>query len=445
MADKKISELTALTTANDSIEFVINDGGTSKKITRANALGLGDNEKITFGASDDLQIYANAGTSYIKESGTGNLRIQGSDITIQDSDGNGFISCVDGGVGGTIYLKHGGDNKLTTTSTGIDVTGSVTADGLTVDNTGVVGSFGNSVGNNYIDLTRITTGPSYLRLSATTSAAGITGGPRLDFIIADADGTNATERMRIDSTGIDVTGDIDLADNGKIKLGASDDLQIYHDGGHSYISDTGSGNLKIKSGSGFDLQTTTGENYLDAVENGATNLYYDNSKKLATASNGIDVTGNVKTTGQIHLTDTGTLIARPTANAISINTNGSERLRIDSSGRIMFGTSTVSAGLSMVNATSYSNSSTTTWIDIAYIANSNHYTALITTGENGYCQAWQVSGTGAHDTCIATMLGDSGHSHSKDAEFRVSGNYIQQKNISYTTSRQIRVHTLSRS
>ena len=292
---------------------------------------------------------------------------------------------------------------------------------------------------NYLDITTLGTQQASKALTANASNI-ITG-----FTSTGIDDNATSTKVTVSDTGIDVTGDIDLADNGKIKLGASDDLQIYHDGGHSYISDTGSGNLKIKSGSGFDLQTTTGENYLDAVENGATNLYYDNSKKLATASNGIDVTGNVKTTGQIHLTDTGTLIARPTANAISINTNGSERLRIDSSGRIMFGTSTVSAGLSMVNATSYSNSSTTTWIDIAYIANSNHYTALITTGENGYCQAWQVSGTGAHDTCIATMLGDSGHSHSKDAEFRVSGNYIQQKNISYTTSRQIRVHTLSRS
>ena len=37
MADKKISELTALTTADGAEELIINDGGTSKKITISNA------------------------------------------------------------------------------------------------------------------------------------------------------------------------------------------------------------------------------------------------------------------------------------------------------------------------------------------------------------------------------------------------------------------------
>ncbi len=46
MADKKISELTALTTSNDAVEFVINDGGASKKITRA-TLFTGDGGSLT--------------------------------------------------------------------------------------------------------------------------------------------------------------------------------------------------------------------------------------------------------------------------------------------------------------------------------------------------------------------------------------------------------------
>ena len=34
-------------------------------------------------------------------------------------------------------------------------------------------------------------------------------------------------------------------DNNKLQIGASQDLQIYHDGSHSYIQDTGTGHLKI--------------------------------------------------------------------------------------------------------------------------------------------------------------------------------------------------------
>ena len=47
------------------------------------------------------------------------------------------------------------------------------------------------------------------------------------------------------SGGVQMTGDLDWADNAKIKMGTSDDLQIYHDGSHSYIKDVGTGNLKI--------------------------------------------------------------------------------------------------------------------------------------------------------------------------------------------------------
>ena len=42
-----------------------------------------------------------------------------------------------------------------------------------------------------------------------------------------------------------MTGDLDWADGAKIKMGAGNDLEIYHDGSHSYIKDVCTGNLKI--------------------------------------------------------------------------------------------------------------------------------------------------------------------------------------------------------
>ena len=38
---------------------------------------------------------------------------------------------------------------------------------------------------------------------------------------------------------------LDFADSVKANFGNSDDLQIYHDGTHSYINDAGTGNLKV--------------------------------------------------------------------------------------------------------------------------------------------------------------------------------------------------------
>ena len=40
-------------------------------------------------------------------------------------------------------------------------------------------------------------------------------------------------------------GHIFLADDFKLNVGTGDDLQIYHDGSHSYINNTGTGHLYI--------------------------------------------------------------------------------------------------------------------------------------------------------------------------------------------------------
>jgi len=47
------------------------------------------------------------------------------------------------------------------------------------------------------------------------------------------------------STGGTMTGNMDFNDNVKARFGTGDDLEIYHDGSHSYIVEGGTGNLKI--------------------------------------------------------------------------------------------------------------------------------------------------------------------------------------------------------
>ena len=71
---------------------------------------------------------------------------------------------------------------------------------------------------------------------------------------------------------------VDLADNEKIRLGTGNDLQIYHSGADSFISDTGSGNLFITTGGLRVRNAANNENTIQAVENGAVRLYYDDSK-----------------------------------------------------------------------------------------------------------------------------------------------------------------------
>ena len=86
---------------------------------------------------------------------------------------------------------------------------------------------------------------------------------------------------------------IDMEDNEKIKLGNDDDLEIYHSGSVSFIDDLTSGSDGVSlRGKNIRLQTNAhigAESALNALANGAVELYYDNSKKLSTESDGIKI------------------------------------------------------------------------------------------------------------------------------------------------------------
>jgi hypothetical protein len=92
---------------------------------------FGDNDKAIFGAGSDLQIYHDGSHSYVKDNGTGNLRLQGATtIQITDPSFTSYSAQFDPTGAATFYYDNA--EKLSTTATGIDVTGTVTADGLTV-------------------------------------------------------------------------------------------------------------------------------------------------------------------------------------------------------------------------------------------------------------------------------------------------------------------------
>ena len=95
-----------------------------------------------------------------------------------------------------------------------------------------------------------------------------------------------------------MTGTTAHGDNVKATYGASADLQIYHDGSHTYITENGTGDLKI-TGNAVRINAEGNENGLNVITNGAVNAYYDNNLKLATTSTGIDVTGNVVVSGTV--------------------------------------------------------------------------------------------------------------------------------------------------
>ena len=114
-----------------------------------------------------------------------------------------------------------------------------------------------------------------------------------------SDGVVGTAQMS--SAELALTGGLSLGDNVKAKFGAGDDLQIYHDGSHSYVSDQGTGRLVLNSsGGGVRIEKSPSENMAIFTPDGNCELFYDNALKLATTSTGIDVTGSVTADGLVN-------------------------------------------------------------------------------------------------------------------------------------------------
>ena len=190
-------------------------------------LNFGDNDKAIFGAGNDLQIFHSGSDSYINETGTGNLNIKASN---------------------NLYLMSGS---------------------------------------------------SELYAKFTTDGAATLY-------------HNNAAKLATTSTGIDVTGDVSLGDNGKAKFGAGNDLQIYHSGSESRIDENGAGNLKINADNLEIYNSASSEAKAKFNTNGSVQLYYDNAEKLATTSTGIDVTGTVSADG---LTVDGNAVVNNATNA----------------------------------------------------------------------------------------------------------------------------------
>lgn len=165
------------------------------------------------------------------------------------------------------------------------------------------------------------------------------------------DGSNG-----ITTPGGATTDDITFADNDKAIFGAGSDLQIYSDGTHGIIKESGSGDLLIY-GNNLRLGNADGsELYILGNNNAEVQLRYDNASKLATTSTGIDVTGS------INLNTTNTFVTGAGHNVLQVDAtktylyggtggiqvrtadNVSALVDITNAGKVMIGTTTEGQG-----------------------------------------------------------------------------------------------------
>jgi hypothetical protein len=99
-------------------------------------LTFGDNDKAVFGAGSDLEIYHDGSNSYIAENGNGQLYIQATDLRFYNSASN--IQYLQANDGAEVILYYNNSQKLATTNTGIDVTGTASATTFSGDLNGTI-------------------------------------------------------------------------------------------------------------------------------------------------------------------------------------------------------------------------------------------------------------------------------------------------------------------
>ena len=123
--------------SNAGLSDIVND--TSPQLggaldTNSFDVDFDDTAKARFGTGNDLQIFHDGSNSYIRDLGTGDLRLHGSAITLSDASDNKMAHFVDGG---TAELYYNASKKLETVTGGVTITGTATATSFVGDGSGL--------------------------------------------------------------------------------------------------------------------------------------------------------------------------------------------------------------------------------------------------------------------------------------------------------------------
>ena len=187
-------------------------------------------------------------------------------------------------VGGGISATDGFFSGIVTAVGDASFSGNVSVGGtLTYEDVTNVNSVGNITVGSGITLSK--DGDIFFTGIMTGNGSGLTGVANTDVIFTDK---------------------ISLPDSaaGSINVGLGSDFQIFHNGNDSRI-DNATGDLiiectgddiKIKAADDFQLFTQGTDLALNATGDGGVKLFYNNSSKLETTSDGVTVTGTLAAT-----------------------------------------------------------------------------------------------------------------------------------------------------
>ena len=202
-----------------------------------------------------------------------------------------------------------------------------------------------------------------------------------DVVSASTGGTFAgdvtmTGNLTVQGTTITVDTNtaqtLAMGDADKIKLGDDGDLEIYHSGSDSFIDDTGTGSLILRSGTTY-IKNAAGTKTSIATNAGAgQTLYFNNTSKFQTTDNGalvgdglgtevLTILANSSGESQLRFADgtTGTAAYQGrveyehTAGKLNLGAGGTTQVTIDSAGNMGLGTNSPTPTASNYDSASF--------------------------------------------------------------------------------------------
>ena len=258
------------------------------------ALQFGDSVKAQFGTGNDLEIYHDGTNNYLKGATASQhviIEANSSEIQLRPVSGETGVKVIHNGA---VELYHDNALQCKTASYGLDFADNKRAD-FGDGNDLLIYHDGS---HSYID----DSGTGALKVRSSSFQVQNADGS--EYIInTDADDGvdlyfNGSKKFETTSFGIsmpantraDFNGNIKLFDNSIAYIGTGNDLQIYHDGSNSRITNA-TGQLSVAGDTVAITNAAVSENLAKFINNGAVELYYDNVKALETEANGVRVIG----------------------------------------------------------------------------------------------------------------------------------------------------------
>ena len=314
-----------------------------------------DGNKAVFGTDQDLEIYHSGGNSFVKNTTSGSLLIQGDYIDLRPGSGDTGEVMLRASRNAGVEIRYDNTKRFEVTNTGAIVSGILTVTG----NMNVEGVL------TYQDVTNIDSIGIVTARSGIVAQDDVKVGSGITF-----HSTNSRISLPDGTTGSPYTGNLELGNNR--------DFTIVHDSNHTYMTNR-TGNFYIGiSDSVFPIQLKS---------NNTAEIYHGSTKVLETTSSAVLLPDRSTNTGRLAFGDLGTRIeggaGAGSSNGLFFMTNSGYKWQISGDGHLLPST----AGAVNIGSTGAE-------IGNVYLADNKHVycgsdqdLAIVHNGTHGYIHA----------------------------------------------------------